>query len=66
MYQTLTAPTGHANGIPAISVAIDDPIIESSPGECFLSICNGEIVSTTSFTIHFGNIGLSGLSVSLA
>ncbi len=64
-YPILTAHTGPSNGIPAIISAADDPMIDSSPGEISLSRDKGDIVMTVSLIIPFGNIGLSGLSVSL-
>gem|GEM_PF-3560560 len=62
----LTPLTGPVKGIPASITAIDAPMIEASPGDVCLSIASGEMVTTTSFTIPFGNIGLSALSTSLA
>lgn len=65
-YHILTAPTGQSSGIPHRSIAADDQMILSSPGEISPSSDNDEIVIITSFTIPLGNIGLNGLSVSLA
>lgn len=65
LYHTLTALTGHIKGIPAFIVANDDPIILITPRSCVFVIAKGVIVRTTSFIIHFGNIGLRARSVNL-
>jgi len=65
LYHILTAQTGPSKGIHASIMAKDAQIIENTQGLFSLSTEKGLIVTTTSFTIHSGNIGLIGLSVSL-
>ncbi|MDO4764217.1 MAG: hypothetical protein Q4A00_07545 [Flavobacteriaceae bacterium] len=62
----LQPATGHSNGVQAIVKAKLAQVIHQKPSSLSPEADKTVAIICVSFTIHFGNIGLIGLSISLA
>ena len=66
MRAIFTAETGHSKGAQAIRSPREAPVIPQKPSSFVPSDENTVAITCVSFMIHFGNIGLIGLSIILA